>query len=299
MDYVITGGSGFIGSHLAKMLLQQGHMVSIVDNLSSGNLSNLSGIKDKVKFYNVDICNLENLKKVTEGRDGIFHHAALTSVADSYKKEKLYHDVNVQGTKNVFDIAQKTGTKTVFASSSGVYGDTDTIPTPESAKLNPINPYAKTKFEAEIMAKKYGKEFDVIGLRYFNVYGDFIPRSSAGVISRFYQNVIENKPPVIDGNGTQVRDFVFVDDVARATILAMEKKTGSIFLNIGSGKATSILDLANLFIKYSKKNLTPVFEREQEGNVRASQADISLAKRLLGWQPQTKLEEWIQSLFKK
>ncbi len=299
MDYAITGGAGFIGSHLAKMLLQQGHMVSIVDNLSSGNLSNLSGIKDKVKFYNVDICNLENLKKILEGRDGIFHHAALTSVADSYKKEKLYHDVNVQGTKNVFDIAQKTGTKTVFASSSGVYGDTDTMPTPESAKLNPINPYAKTKFEAESMAEKYGKEFDVIGLRYFNVYGDFIPRSSAGVISRFYQNVIENKPPVIDGNGTQVRDFVFVDDVARATILAMEKKTGSIFLNIGSGKATSILDLANLFIKYSKKNLTPVFEREQEGNVRASQADISLAKRLLGWQPQTKLEEWIQSLFKK
>ncbi len=299
MDYVITGGAGFIGSHLAKMLLQQGHSVSIVDNLSTGNLSNLSGIQDKVKFYNVDICDIENLEKVISEKDGIFHHAALTSVAESYKKERLYRDVNVQGTKNVFDIAKKTGTKTVFASSSGVYGNADTIPTPESAKLNPINPYAKTKLEAEVMAEKYGKEFDVIGLRYFNVYGNFTTRSSAGVIYRFYQNVIEGKPPVIDGTGTQLRDFVFVGDVVRATILAMEKKTGSLFLNIGSGKATSILDLANLFIKYSKKNLTPTFEKEQEGNVRASQADISLAKRLLGWQPQTKLEEWIESLFKK
>ena len=262
-------------------------------------MANLANVQDRIELHKVNICDISQLKKVLAGKDGIFHHAALTSVAESYKKEKEYYDVNVNGTKNVFDAAKETGTKVVFASSAGVYGNTNEIPTPESAKLNPVNPYGTTKLEAEKLAQKYGKEFEIVGLRYYNVYGDNPARSSAGVISRFYQNVIVSKPPVIDGDGSQIRDFVFVDDITNATYLAMEKKTGSVFVNIGSGIAVSILDLANLFIKYSKENLKPVFAKGPQGNVRASQADISLAKRLLGWQPQTKLEEWIQSLFKK
>ena len=297
MDYIITGGAGFIGSTLANLLLQQGHKVAVIDNLSTGNLSNLSEIKNKIQFHNIDIRNSADLKKVLEGKDGIFHHAALTSVVQSYQKEKEYFDVNVNGTQNIFEIAQKTGTKVVFASSSGVYGNTDTIPTPESAKLEPINPYGTTKLKAELLAEKY-KGCDLVGLRYYNVYGKNPTSSSSGVISRFYQNIIANKPPVIDGDGTQLRDFVFVGDVVQATISAMEKDTGSVFINIGSGAATSILDLANLFIKHSKKNLVPIFQKEPEGNVRASQADISLAKKLLGWKPETKLEVWIQNLFK-
>ena len=229
--------------------------------------------------------------------DALTPAVPLTSVVQSYQKEKEYFDVNVNGTQNIFEIAQKTGTKVVFASSAGVYGNTDAVPTPESAKLKPANPYGATKLEAEIMAQKYGKEFDIVGLRYYNVYGNNPTRSSSGVISRFYQNTIENKPLIIDGDGAQLRDFVFVGDVVQATISAMEKDTGSAFINIGSGTATSILDLANLFIKHSKKNLEPIFQKEPEGNVRTSQADISLAKRLLGWQPETKLEEWIESLF--
>ena len=299
LDYAITGGAGFIGSHLAKLLVRQGHTVSIVDNLSAGNTANLAEIKDSIQFHKVDICDLAQLKQVLAGKDGIFHHAALTSVVESYKKEKEYYNVNVNGTKNVFDAAKETGTKIVFASSAGVYGNTDEIPTPESAKLNPVNPYGITKLEAEKLAQKYGKEFEIVGLRYYNVYGDNPATSSAGVISRFYQNVIESKSPVIDGDGSQLRDFVFVDDITNATCLAMEKKTGSVFINIGSGNAISILELANLFIKYSKKNLKPAFAKEPEGNVRASQADISLAKRLLGWKPQNKLEVWIQDLFRK
>lgn len=299
MDYAITGGAGFIGSHLAKLLVRQGHQVSIVDNLSAGSMANLAEIKDNIQFHNVDICDNTKLKQVLAGKDGIFHHAALTSVAESYKKEKEYYNVNVNGTKNVFDAAEETGTKIVFASSAGVYGNTDTIPTPESAELKPANPYGTTKLEAEKLAQKYGKDFEIVGLRYYNVYGDNPTTSSSGVISKFYQSVIAGKPPAIDGDGSQLRDFVFVDDITNATYLAMEKKTGSVFINIGSGSTISILDLANLFIKYSKKNLKPLFAKEPEGNVRASQADISLAKRLLGWQPQTKLEVWIQSLFKK
>lgn len=298
MDYIITGGAGFIGSTLANLLLQQGHKVAVIDNLSTGNLENLSNIKNKIQFHNIDIRNSVDLKKVLAGKDGIFHHAALTSVVQSYQKEKEYFDVNVNGTKNIFEIAQKTGTKVVFASSSGVYGNTGTIPTLESAKLEPVNPYGITKMKAELLAEKY-KECDLVGLRYYNVYGNNPTISSSGVISRFYQNIIADKSPVIDGNGTQLRDFVFVGDVVQATISAMEKDTGSVFINIGSGTTTSILDLASLFIKHSKKNLVPTFQKEPEGNVRASQADISLAKRLLGWKPQTKLEEWIQDLFKR
>jgi UDP-glucose 4-epimerase len=298
LDYIITGGAGFIGSALAKLLLQQGHKVTVIDNLSTGNLSNLSEIKNEIQFYHTDICNGAELDRVLAGKDGIFHHAALTSVVQSYQKEKEYFDVNVNGTRNIFEIAQKTGTKVVFASSSSVYGNTGTIPTPESAKLEPVNPYGITKLKAEILAEKY-KGCDLVGLRYYNVYGNNPTISSPGVISRFYQNIIANKSPVIDGNGTQLRDFVFVGDVVQATISAMEKNTGSAFINIGSGATTSILDLANLFIKHSKKNLMPIFQKELEGNVRASQADISLAKRLLGWKPETKLEEWVQNLFKR
>ena len=299
LDYIITGGAGFIGSHLARALLQQGNAVDIVDNLSTGNLSNLSGIQDKIKFHNIDIRDVANLKKIFSGKDGIFHHAALTSVTESYQKEQEYKDVNVDGTKNVFEAARDAGTKVVFASSSSIYGNTDTVPTPESAKPKPANPYGTTKLETEIMAQKYQKEFDIVGLRYYNVYGNNPTNSSSGVISRFYQNTIADKPLVIDGDGKQLRDFVFVGDVVKATISAMEKDTGSAFINIGSGTTISILALANLFIKYSKKNLEPVFQKEPEGNVRTSQADISLAKKLLGWRPETKLEEWIQSLFKK
>lgn len=152
MDYVVTGGAGFIGSNLTKLLLQQGHKVDVIDNLSTGNRSNLSGIEDKIKFHNIDIRNDSELD-ILAGKDGIFHHAALTSVIQSYQKEKEYFDVNVNGTKNIFEIAQKTGTKVVFASSAGVYGNTSTIPTLESAELKPVNPYGVTKLKADSWQK--------------------------------------------------------------------------------------------------------------------------------------------------
>ena len=297
MNYVITGGAGFIGSHLARALLEKGHSVKIVDNLSTGTKSNLEGILDKVSFHGIDVLNYQSLEKVLQGNQGIFHLAALTSVPESYLKQKEYHDVNVLGTENVFQIAKKFHIKTVFASSSSVYGNTKNIPTPESEKKSPINPYGITKLEAENLAVQYSKDCDIVGLRYYNVYGqDMI--TGTGVITQFYQNIERQKPPVIDGDGGQLRDFVHIQDVVQATISAMEKDTGSTFINIGSGIPTSILQLANLFIKYSGLDTKPVSVDEKEGNVRASQADISLAKRLLDWRPQTKLEDWIESLYK-
>lgn len=297
MNYVVTGGAGFIGSHLAKTLLKKGHSVKIIDNLSTGTKSNLNGILDKVSFHDIDVLDYKSLEKVLQGGQGIFHLAALTSVPESYLKQKEYHDVNVKGTENVFQIAEKFHIKTVFASSSSVYGNTKNIPTPESEKKNPINPYGTTKLEAENLAVLYSKDCDIVGLRYYNVYGqDMI--TGTGVITQFYQNIQQQKPPIIDGDGGQLRDFVHIDDVVRATMSAMEKDTGSVFINIGSGIPTSILQLANLFIKYSGLDTKPVSVDEKEGNVRTSQADVSLAKRLLDWKPQTKLEDWIESLYK-
>ena len=297
MNYVITGGAGFIGSHLAKSLLEMGHSVQIIDNLSTGTKSNLDGILDKILFHDTDVLDYQILEKIIQGNDGIFHLAALTSVPESYLKQKEYNEVNIKGTDNIFQIAKKFHIKTVFASSSSVYGNTKNIPTPESEKRDPINPYGKTKLEAENLAVHYSKYCDIVGLRYYNVYGqDMI--SGAGVITQFYQCMQRQKPPVIDGDGGQLRDFVHVQDVVRATISAMEKNTGSTFINIGSGTTTSILQLANMFIKYSGLDIKPIFTDEKEGNVRASQADISLAKKLLDWKPQTTLEDWIESLFK-
>ena len=297
MNYVITGGEGFIGSHLAKALLEKGHSVKIIDNLSTGTKSNLDGILEKISFHDIDVLDYKSLEKVLQGSQGIFHLAALTSVPESYLKQKEYHDVNVLGTENIFQIAKKFHIKTVFASSSSVYGNTKNIPTPESEKRNPINPYGITKLEAEDLALQYSKHCDIVGLRYYNVYGqDMI--TGTGVITQFYQNIQRQKPPVIDGDGGQLRDFVHIDDVVRATISAMEKDTGSTFINIGTGTATSILQLANMFIKYSGLDTKPVSVNEKEGNVRASQADVSIAKRLLDWKPQTKLEDWIESLYK-
>ncbi len=297
MNYVITGGAGFIGSHLAKSLLEKGHSVKVIDNLSTGKKSNLDGILEKISFHDVDVLDYQSLEKIIQGSQGIFHLAALTSVPESYLKQKEYNDVNVKGTENVFQIAKKFHIKTVFASSSSVYGNTKNIPTTESEKRDPINPYGITKLQAEDLAVRYSEHCDVVGLRYYNVYGqDMI--TGTGVITQFYQNIQRQKPPVIDGDGGQLRDFVHIQDVVRATISAMEKNTGSTFINIGSGTVTSILQLANLFIKYSGLDIKPVFTNEKEGNVRASQANISLAKRLLGWQPQTKLKDWVESLYK-
>lgn len=297
MNYIITGGAGFIGSHLTRYLVERGHSVGIIDNLSTGNMSNIADIKAKVSFYKLDILD-GSIEDVIKNSDGIFHHAALVSVPESFVKPDEYENVNVLGTKNIFDMAKKFHIKTVFASSSSVYGNTKNIPTPESEPLDPVNPYGITKLKAEHLAKEYSKYFDIVGLRYYNVYGSAMVSSGTGVISQFYKNIQNHTPLTIDGNGEQLRDFVYIQDVVKATVSAMEKNTGSSFINIGSGNTVSILHLANLFIKYSGSNLQPVFQGQKEGNVLASQADVSLAKKLLDWQPQTTLEDWIKNLYK-
>ena len=250
MKYVVTGGAGFIGSHLVKHLLSEGHDVTVIDNMYRGRLSNLDGFLDKINLLKLDILEYEKLRNCIKNSDGIFHQAALTSVVESYKKEIEYHKVNVIGTENIFKIAKEFSIKVVYASSSSVYGNITKIPINENFNRKPINPYGKTKLEDEYLSEKFVEsDSEIIGLRYFNVYGLGQTLDYAGVITKFLDNISSNKSPVIFGDGSQIRDFIFVKDIAKANLIAMNSSVKNGFFNIGTGIGISIKDLAYLIIK--------------------------------------------------
>ena len=296
MRYVVTGGAGFVGRHLADYLLKNNHDVVVIDNLYNSSIENISNIIDQIDFHKIDILEKEKLKPIIKNSDGIFHQAALVDVQDSYKQTKKFFDVNVLGTKNILELSQELGLKTVFASSASVYGETKEIPILENFERLPLNPYGQTKLEDEYLAEKFSKDgSSIIGLRYFNIYGKGQSDSYAGVITKFFKNALENKNLRINGDGLQTRDFVYVGDVAHANLLAMESKIKSGFINIGTGKPVTILELANIIIEKFGLNLKPSFFKPLDGDIKDSQANIELAKTLLNWIPTTELEAWIKS----
>jgi UDP-glucose 4-epimerase len=297
MKLIVTGGAGFVGSHLVRYLVTKGHSVTVIDNLHSGNLNNLSDITGKITFHKMDILEYESLRSIVRDADGVFHEAALTVVQESYIKPEEYHKVNVIGTENIFKLAKEFGFKVVFASSSSVYGNPLTIPIKEDDARRPLNPYGETKLQGEILAERYGKEgVKIIGLRYFNIYGEGQSVSYAGVITKFLENIRNRQSPIINGDGLQVRDFVYVGDAARANLLAMEKKIDFSFINIGSGKPTSIVDLAQMMINESGLVMKPVYGKPLQGDVKQSQADIGLARQLLGWNTTVELKDWLKEV---
>jgi len=187
--------------------------------------------------------------------------------------------------------------KVVFASSAAVYGDAKTIPIKEDTKRNPLNPYGQTKLECEYLCERYSeKGTKITVLRFFNVYGKGQNPSYAGVISKFLENVSNGKPPIIYGDGKQTRDFIFVDDIAKANLLAMSNDSYGKFINIGTGIKTSIRELAEIIIKISKQTIKPIYADTKEGDIKNSQADITLAQELLKWNPKTKIEDWLKTL---
>lgn len=299
MNFVVTGGAGFIGSHIAEHLLEQGHEVTIIDNLSAGKIENLKNVKNKIKFHKTDILDFEELKNIVKNVDGVFHEAALISVQGSFEQPDEYHRVNVAGCENIFKLAKEFGFKVLFATSSSVYGDVTEIPIKETFERNPLNPYGNTKLQDEILAEKYSKEgVKIIGLRYFNVYGERQSSAYAGVITKFFENISNKIPPVIFGDGTQIRDFVSVKDVAIANLKAMQSKLNFGLLNIGTGRSVSILELANMIISLSGLSLKPTLSSPLKGDIKESQADITLAKSQLNWEPQIQLEEGLKELLK-
>jgi len=298
VKFVITGGAGFIGSHIAKHLVEKNHDVVVVDNLSRGRLENLSKIKEQIEFKKMDILDFDSLKDVISNSDGIFHQAALTSVPESFLQKEKYYNVNVKGTENIFKLAKEFEKKVVYASSSSIYGNTTTIPIQENFERNPINPYGVTKLDDEKLAEKYyNLGVSIIGLRYFNVYGIGQTNDYAGVITKFINQINLNESPIIFGDGSQTRDFISVEDVAKANLLSMESNTDFSFLNIGTGISTSVKTLAEVMIELSGKTLEINYDDLPLGDVKESLADTSLAKKLINWNYDTFLKIGLKKFF--
>jgi len=297
MRFAVTGGAGFVGSHLVKLLVKKGHDVSVIDNLHTGKLENLEEIRDKIEFKNIDIQDYHLMEQELKNIDGVFHQAALTVVQDSFKMPDKYHNVNVKGTENIFKIAEKNNFKVVYASSSSVYGHKEIVPILESFDKNPINPYGKTKLDDEFLAEKYSKlGVNIIGLRYFNIFGKGQTLEYAGVITKFLNRLRDRKSPIIFGTGSQIRDFIHVEDIANANFLAMTSKVSNSHVNIGTGTSISILELANMMIEESGLDLEPIMSKSLEGDIAKSQADITLAKKQFGWEPKLQLRDWLKEI---
>ena len=297
MKYLVTGGAGFIGSHITEYLINRGDSVAVIDNFNTGKEKNLESVMDKIEFFKGDILDFELLKKITRDVDGVFHEAALASVQESFDKPDEYHNVNVNGTENVLKLAKQFGIKVVYASTSSVFGDPKNIPIKEQDEKNPINPYAETKLKDEELAINYSKMgVSVIGLRYFNVFGMRQSKEYAGVIKLFLERIKDKLPPKINGDGTQFRDFVHVSDVVKANILSMDSDIKHDFFNVGTNSSVSILELANTVIQASGLNIQPVYGPPLPGDVQKTLADIQLTKEKLSWTPTIKLEDWIKEI---
>ena len=299
MRYAVTGGAGFVGSHLVKLLIKKGHEVKVIDNLHTGKMENLQEVESEIEFQKIDIQDYDSIEKELNSVDGVFHQAALTVVQDSFKMPEKYHDVNVKGTENIFKIAQKNNFKVVYASSSSVYGHQDVVPILENFDKKPINPYGKTKLDDEVLAEKYAKQgVRIIGLRYFNIFGKGQTLEYAGVITKFLDRIRDKKPPIIFGTGSQIRDFIHVEDIANANYLAMDSDVSNLHVNVGTGNSISILELAKIMIDISNLDLEPIMEKALEGDIEKSQSDNTLARKSFGWEPEKKLEEWLKEIMK-
>jgi UDP-glucose 4-epimerase len=303
MLYLITGGCGFIGSHIAEKLVSEGNRVRIFDNLASGRESNIDSIRNKIEFIKSDIRDLSMLSSAMSGTDYVFHGAALVSVFDSINRPRDNHDINITGTLNVLTAAKNNGVKrVVYAGSAAVYGNNPELPKREDMKPEPESPYGLAKAAGEyylsVFAKLYGLE--TVGLRFFNVYG---PRQDpkslySGVISRFVKSVTEGRSPVVFGDGKQTRDFIFVDDVVKACLLAFRSEgigTGDIF-NIGSGCPTSLMDLLEVIRDLCGKQFDVEFHKERQGDLKHSCADITLAVQKLMFHPEHDIRSGLKKL---
>jgi UDP-glucose 4-epimerase len=294
MKYVVTGGAGFIGSHIARELAGS-HGVVIIDDFSSGKAENLRDLPDSVEIVNGSIRDLSLLGAACEGADGIFHHAAIASVAQSVFNPLATHETNITGTLNVLLAARDNNVpKLVFASTSAVYGDEPTFPKREEMVPVPLSPYAISKLAGEYYGKIFTELYGLktVSLRYFNVFG---PRQNpnsdyAAVIPKFISRLLDDKPPIIFGDGKQTRDFIYVMDIVRANILAMNSPATGIF-NIGSGRRIDLNELAFTLAEIMNVNLSPAYDKPRAGDIRDSVADISRARDQLGFEPKFSLRE--------
>ena len=300
---LVTGGAGFIGSHLVDALLSDGCQVVVLDNLSTGRLSNLEHIMDKISFHKGDICDIEALDSVVIGCDVIFHQAAVVSVPQTVEDPVGSAMVNEIGTLSVLESARKHNVKrVVLASSSAVYGDNPDLPKHENMAVKPLSPYAVQKLTGEYYAHLY---YDLYGvetccLRYFNVYGPRQDPTSpySGVISIFMSKAVSQKSPVIYGDGNHCRDFIFVNDVVRSNLLAAEiDGANQEIFNIGTGKHVTIDQLWEMTCGLSGLSIKPEYQPARDGDIVESVASINQAKKVLGFNPKYSFEEGLKLTF--
>jgi len=297
MKTVVTGGAGFIGSNLVELLLDEGHTVLILDDLSTGKTKNVSTLLDgrACSLKQGSVTDLRLLKAIFQDVECVFHQAAIPSVQRSVENPRATHEVNVNGTLNVLLAARDCGVeKVIYASSSSVYGDTPTLPKQEEMLPTPKSPYAVSKLTGEYYCRVFAEVYGLktVSLRYFNVYG---PRQDpyseyAAVIPRFITRILAHHPPVIYGDGTQTRDFTFVKDVARANLLAAERDVEGV-CNIACGVRISINELAASIMELMGVELELKYDEPRPGDIKDSLADIARAREDLGFQPEFALTE--------
>ncbi len=292
---LVTGGAGFIGSHLVDALLQKGHKVLVIDNISTGKRENLN---EKAEFHELDLADLEKIKPLFKGVDFVFHLAAVPKIMVSIENPVSAHQNNLTNTLNILIAAKEArAKKVIYASSTSVYGDQATLPVREDVKPNPLNPYGVQKYTGELYCKVFSEIFNLptVCLRYFNVFG---PRQSfegdyACVAGIFLRQKANKKPLTIVGDGTARRDFTYVKDVVRATILAAESNVGGgEVINIASGNNYSVNELAGI-IGGATVNTPP-----RPGEIKESLGDIQKAKELLGWEPEYDMEKGLKEMMK-
>jgi nucleoside-diphosphate-sugar epimerase len=306
MKYLITGGAGFIGSNLARYILDKGHQVVVLDNLATGKKENLTEILDKITFIEGDIRSREIVDKAISGCDAVFHEGALGSVPRSVENPALSHDVNVDGTLTVLESARANNVKRViFAASSSAYGDQPVSPKVETMPPLPVSPYAASKIACEAYLLAYHAAFglETVPLRYFNVFG---PRQDpfgayAAVIPAFVSTIMKGENPLIHGDGEQTRDFCYIENVCYANWLAATapaEKCNGRPINIACNSAVSLNQILNklkeLMKDYVKKDFKPVYGPVRAGDVKHSLADISLAKETLGYEPLVYFDEGLE-----
>lgn len=318
MRILVTGGAGFIGSNLVNALLKDARVsyVRVLDNLATGSARNIEEFSEdaRFEFQQGDIRNYSSCLEACEGMDLISHQAALGSVPRSINDPLTTNEVNITGTLNIFNAARESGIRrVVYAASSSTYGDHPGLPKLEAEIGRPLSPYAVTKYVNELYADVYARLFDMefIGLRYFNIFG---PKQNpagpyAAVIPLFAEALLENKAPVINGDGSHSRDFTYVDNAVNANILSLFTTEGSAVnqvYNIACGKQTSLNELFDLLRQIAGSDLKPIYGPERKGDVKYSLADISKAMKRLGYEPSLSVEAglkntfaWYKSQFKK
>ncbi len=295
--YLVTGGAGFIGSHIVEKLVTMGEKVRVLDNLSFGNTANFNGVEAKIEMISGDLLDPAAMAKAMEGVEVVFHQAALRSVPFSVNNPTLVNRVNVEGTLNVFTAARDAGVKrVVYASSSSVYGKGAMLPKSEHDAPGPISPYAVSKLAGEYYAKVFTELYglETIGLRYFNVYGPRQDPNSqyAAVIPRFIQWALQGEPLEVHGDGLQSRDFTYIDNVVQANLQAAHTQLGAggVF-NVGEGKSHTLLELVDLLEEIIGTKLQLLHMAGRAGDVRYTRAELSESQRYLGYRPQVSFEE--------